>query len=272
MVADFHGSLTKEMVSHSYLKNGILKNIFSYLEKWINNRGDFSITSSWENSEEIRNMRRDKNIETVLDGVNMDSYANLPAREECRNKFGIPRNRTVIIYTGALMPNKGIEYLLEAIPLVLQSYPDACFVLAGFPIEWIREYLKIRQLELNAMLVYPLDYFELPILLRAGDIGVDPKNSFTRQASGKILQYMAAGLPVVCFDRKNNREYLGEGAYYSSEISAQGIAKGIICFLSNPTDAKAKGEANHKRAKEFSWEKSGRKLGEIYERVMGLWC
>lgn len=267
LVADFHGSLTKEMVSHSYLRNGILKKIFRRLEKWINNLGDFAVTSSWENSEEILGMRQDKNIETVLDGVNLNSYAALSTRDQCRNKFGIPPDKTVIIYTGALMPNKGIEYLLKAIPLVIQSYPDACFVLAGFPIEWVREYIKVYELEKNVILVHPLNYFDLPSILHASDIGVDPKDSSTRQASGKILQYMAAGLPVVCFDRKNNREYLGEGAYYSAEISPEGIAKGIVYFLSNPTDARMKGEINHKRAGEFSWEKAGRKIEEVYGKV-----
>ncbi len=269
LVVDLHGSLTREMVSHSYLRNGILKKIFRALEKWINNRGDFAVTSSWENSREMSGMRRDKNIETVLDGVNLNSYAALPAREECRKKFGIPPDKSVILYTGALMPNKGIEYLLQAIPLALLSCSHAHFVLAGFPVEWLREYVRAHRLGRNVTLVYPLNYFDLPSLLRAGDISVDPKDSSTRQASGKILQYMAAGLPVVCFDRMNNREYLGEGAYYSAEISPEGIARGIIYFLSNPEEAKRRGETNRARAKEFSWEKAGRRIEEVYGRIIG---
>lgn len=268
LVADFHGSLTKEMVSHSYLRNGILKKIFRRLETWINNLGDFAITSSWENSEEILGMRQDKHIETVLDGVNMNSYAEHYSKETCRKKFSIPLDKSVIIYTGALMPNKGIEYLLGAIPLVLSSRSDAHFVLAGFPIEWLREYVRVHRLERNVTLVHPLNYFDLPSVLAAGDVAVDPKDSSTRQASGKILQYMAAGLPVVCFNRMNNREYLGEGAYYSAEISSEGIARGIVYFLSNPDEIKRRGSISRKRAEEFSWEKAGRKIEEVYGRVM----
>src|SRR6185369_13458476 len=34
LVADFHGSLTNEMVSHSYLNGGLLKKAFLFIEKW----------------------------------------------------------------------------------------------------------------------------------------------------------------------------------------------------------------------------------------------
>jgi len=32
LVGDFHGSLTKEMISHAYLKTGILNKLFSWIE------------------------------------------------------------------------------------------------------------------------------------------------------------------------------------------------------------------------------------------------
>lgn len=267
LVADFHGSLTKEMISHDYLKGGVLKKIFPVFEKFIDNLGDFAITSSWENTEEIKKIRRDGKVETVLDGVNLDHYLKLPEKSEAKKETELPSDKIVVTYTGALVMNKGIRYLLEAIPLVLNFSQDVFFVIAGFPIEGARRYVKENKLEEHVRLINPLNYFDLPKILAASDIGIDPKDSSTCQASGKILQYMAAGLPVVCFDRANNRKYLGEGARYASGISSGGIAREILHFLKNREEISEKGKIAKERAKNFGWDRSGKKIEEIYGKL-----
>ena len=128
----------------------------------------------------------------------------------------------VVIYTGALIPNKGITFFLDAIPLVAEKNKQVHFVIAGFPIDKITSYLETDIFRTRVTLVSPLSYFVLPEILVLADIGVDPKEAEVKQASGKLLQYMGAGLPIVCFDTKNNREYLGEGGVYAQSISAFG--------------------------------------------------
>ena len=58
LVADFHGSLTKEMVSHDYLKATGLQRLFQVVEHWIDNLGDAAVASSWDNAEGINRVRR----------------------------------------------------------------------------------------------------------------------------------------------------------------------------------------------------------------------
>ncbi len=267
LVADFHGSLTAEMVSHGYLEGGILQSVFRFIEKIVDNLGNYAITSSAENTEDISRVRRDGKIATVLDGVNLERYGDLPSKEKLRRELELPLDKTIVTYTGALVPNKGIQYLLDAIPLVLKSEGNVYFVIAGFPIEHIKEYVKVKNLEKSIRLINPLDYFDLPKVLGASDIAVDPKDSTVRQASGKILQYMAASLPIVCFDRINNRHYLGEGAYFSKDISSYGIAEGTLYFIKNPSEIKHKGEINRKRSQNFSWGAAARKIDEIYREI-----
>jgi glycosyltransferase involved in cell wall biosynthesis len=264
LVADFHGSLTKEMVSHSYLQTGLLKAIFSFGEKFINNLGDVAITSSQENTQEIMVSRKDKKVKTVLDGANPDHYADLPDKKELRREFELPEEKTIVTYTGAMMLNKGIRYLLEAIPQVLVQNKNVFFIIAGFPAEEVLKFVQENNLRNDVRVISPLSYFEMPKILLASDIAIDPKDSSTRQASGKILQYMAAGLPVVCFDRQNNRTYLGEGGRFAKDISAQGLAEAILSLAGNEKDLKEKGAINKERVKDFSWEKSAQKIEELY--------
>lgn len=264
LVADFHGSLTKEMVSHSYLNGGPLKKIFCGIEKWIDNLGDSAITSSEENTKEIADFRKNHDVTTVLDGANLAHYENLPSKVELKKEFELPLDKVIVTYTGALMFNKGIEHLLEAISKVLSVNKNVFFVVAGFPAEEVLKFVEKNNLGEHVRVISPLNYFDLPKLLMASDIGIDPKDSSTRQASGKILQYMASGLPVACFDRANNRTYLEDGGQYSSEISSQGLTESILSLVNNPQEMAIKGQFNRKQIKKFSWDISAEKIEGIY--------
>jgi glycosyltransferase involved in cell wall biosynthesis len=103
------------------------------------------------------------------------------------------------------------------------------------------------------------------------DIGIDPKEEGVGQASGKMLQYMGAGLPVVCFDTENNREYLAEGGEYARIISSVGLSDATLRLLRDPELRRRKGEANRIRARErFSWDRTGDVLADVYTKVMAL--
>ncbi len=52
-----------------------------------------------------------------------------------------------------------------------------------------------------------IPYDRAPEYLAFGDVAVAPKLSAT-EGSGKILNYMAMGLPVVAYDTPVSREYL----------------------------------------------------------------
>ncbi len=264
LIADFQGSLTKEMVSHSYLGGGLLKNIFFRIEKFIDNLGEAAISSSDENTKDMLRLRLDRKVDTVLDGANLSQFENLANKEQLKKEFEFPLDKTIITYTGALMGSKGIQYLLEAIPIVLKKNANTFFILAGFPAQQAEEFVAENKLEEFVRIISPLNYFDLPKLLVASDIGVDPKDSTTGQASGKILGYMAAGLPVVCFDRENNRKYLGEGGQYAKEIAANDLAQAIIMLILDPQRMQLKGQFNKKQVEKFSWDISAKKIARIY--------
>lgn len=266
LVSDFHGSLTKEMVTHAYLKaTGLLK-VFRKIERIIDNMGDQAVASSWANTEEIKKIRRKHDVVTVLDGVSVARYAALPSRTELRKKYGVPADKVVITYAGALIANKGVEYLLRAIPRVLEKRAEAHFVIAGFPWNEVEHFFRGKLWLDRVTIITPLPYFNLPEILTLSDIGVDPKvPALTAQASGKMLQYMGAGLPVVCFDAPNNREYAAEGAEYVKEVSEEGIASALVRLIDNQAVREQKGRSNRVRAAEkFSWEKTAEQLEEIY--------
>lgn len=267
LVADFHGSLTQEMLSHGYLKRG-LKSVFRWVEEIIDRMGDYAIASSWEGAQEIKKIRQDGKVEVVLDGTNTASFKNKISKEKLREEMEIPQCDLVVGYTGGLVSNKGIDYFLDAIKLVLAQGKNIFFMIGGFPATYVQNFIRNFNLEKNVRLVSPLDYFELPNFLAVCDVAVDPKDADTKQASGKMLNYMGAGLPIVCFDTINNRNYLGKGGNYCKDLSGESLSKEILILADNPQEIAMKGEINAQSAKNFSWEKSANKINSIYDLLL----
>ncbi len=270
LVADFHGSLTKEMVSHAYLRTGLLRRLFEWVESVVDDLGDIAVTSSWKNTKEIAAIRKKNEPITVPDGVGTDEAESIDfPRPALRRKYGIPEDSLVVTYTGALVANKGIQHFLSAIPLILAGDPRAHIVIAGFPWNEVAAYFEGKPWMDRVTPITPLPYFSLREILAMSDVGIDPKEEGVGQASGKMLQYMGAGLPVVCFDTENNREYLSDGGEYARVVSSVGLSDATLRLLRDPELRRRKGEANRVRAAErFSWDKTGEKLEEVYQSAL----
>jgi len=99
-----------------------------------------------------------------------------------------------------------------------------------------------------------------------GDVALEPKESDSGEASGKLLHYMAAGLPVVCFDTENNRNFLREPGFYAPEISADSFARTILAALDDQ-DAAARGEQGREHIRRtYAMTAVGQRLAAIYKQ------
>ncbi|QQR78057.1 MAG: glycosyltransferase family 4 protein [Candidatus Moraniibacteriota bacterium] len=272
LVGDFHGSLTKEMVSHAYLRAGLLRRLFEWVERVVDDLGDQAVTSSWRNTREIAALRKKSTPITVPDGVGTDDEASIEfPRAALRHKYGISEDALVVTYTGALVANKGIRHFVNAIPAILAGDPRAHVVVAGFPWNEVAPYFEGKHWMDRVTPITPLPYFSLREILAMSDVGIDPKEEGVGQASGKMLQYMGAGLPVACFDTENNREYLADGGEYARDLSGSGLAAAVLRLLRDPELRRRKGVANQARAKEkFSWDRAGEILEGVYRKTLSI--
>ena len=72
----------------------------------------------------------------------------------------------MVLYTGALLKSKGIDYLWQAIPHVLQKRPDCLFVIVGYPVEESKKTVETWESATRCIFVGQVDYFQIgPISL-----------------------------------------------------------------------------------------------------------
>jgi glycosyltransferase involved in cell wall biosynthesis len=267
VVSDFHGSLVGEMRSHGYLSVPPFGTIFRFIERKVNAMGDRAIVSSEENMEIIRMAREDKTAAHVYDGVSLDVYDRLMSSKSAyRSKYQVPENAFVVVYTGALIENKGIENVLRVIPNIIIRMPDVHFVIGGYPDTWVRRFVEEQDLSKHVTIISPLNYFDLAEVNYMADVAIDPKEATVRQASGKLLQYMAAHTGIICADRPTNKNYLRtESAIFLPEVTPENIATAVERFYVDRAYLEHCAQNAYEDVQSFDWRVIGAKIAEVYE-------
>jgi glycosyltransferase involved in cell wall biosynthesis len=98
----------------------------------------------------------------------------------------------------------------------------------------------------------------------AGDAAAAPKQSAT-EANGKILNYMAMGLPTVCIDTPLNRALLGPLGRYVPPGDARALARELDRALEEPAAHRA--ALRERVATHFAWDQQVTAIEHIYDRL-----
>ena len=173
------------------------------------------------------------------------------------------------MFLGVLTPYQGVDALLDAVPLLAERVPDVHVLMMGYPNEE-RYRARVRDRGLDHLVTLPgrIPYQEAAKWLALGDVAVSAKQSLT-EANGKLLNYMACGLPVVATDTPVNRELLGPDGVFAPVEDIGALASALAGLLTSPSRRLALGEAMRSRAEaEFAWPAIGRRLAAIYHEIV----
>lgn len=117
------------------------------------------------------------------------------ARQRLRHSLGVPPQGLLLLSVGRLVPQKGHGCLVEAAARVHARFPQAVFVLAGDGPERPALRARIEKLGLNKVVHLAGSRSDIPALLQAADLFVQP--SLSEGLPVALLEAMAYGLPVV---------------------------------------------------------------------------
>lgn len=139
-----------------------------------------------------------RKLVTIPNGIDRSRYAVALDRAQARRALGIAAEAPVIALAARLTEQKGLAYLLRALPAVIARHPDVVLLVAGDGP--LRPALEAQAAELG---VAPHVRFlgmrdDIAALLRACDVYALP--SVWEGLPMAILEAMAAGLPVVGSD------------------------------------------------------------------------
>lgn len=277
LVLDFQGSMTGEMVDHRFLNPvGPFYRPARWLEEQIVQLPSAIITSSRHARALLSNDFHcaPQRIFAVPDCVDAEFFTPDQPEQALRNlraRLHISPERQVVVYLGLLAAWQGTGLLLRAAKELIARRPGVHFLIMGFPaVDTYRH--QAQQLGLGDHVTFTgkIPYEQAPSFLALGDIAVAPKTSAT-EGSGKLLNYMAMGLPTVAFDAPVGREYLADLGVYAQERDVTSLAGAMDTLLSEPERGRMLGEALRQRAiQHYSWHHAGERIMGIYDRVSAV--
>ena len=276
LILDYQGSLTSEMVDHRFLSpDGPGVPLFGAIERVVEAAADRIVTSSTFAGRQLaaRKSWPPERIVSVPDGVDVSRFRPRGAEDGAeltalRQRLGIPPNRLVIGYLGLLAEYQGTGDLIRAAREVVDAEPGTHFLIMGYPNA--AEYERAAGhagLAGHVTFTGRVPYAQAPTHLRLCDLAVAPKRSKT-EGNGKVLNYMAAGLPTVAYAGGVAAEFLGPEARLAERGSVPALAGEILRLVRDADARRAYGERLRARAEhQFSWQRQIDKILDVYASV-----
>jgi phosphatidylinositol alpha-1,6-mannosyltransferase len=189
-----------------------------------------------------------------------------------RSELGIA-DKEVIVSVGRLVPRKGQDILIKAMPKILKSREQAHLLLVGSgPYRRKLENLIVDlNLQNHVTFTGRVQYQDLPAYLSAGDIFAMPARSrfFGLEVEGLGIVYLEAsscGLPVLAGDSGGAPDAVDQGVtgLVVNGLDVDQVALGVIQLLSG--DRKAMGRAGREFVvNNWDWSIWAKRFNELLE-------
>jgi glycosyltransferase involved in cell wall biosynthesis len=209
-------------------------------------------------------------IHIVHNGVNyheFDGYVN-PA--EVKGRYGIAPMTSTVFSPGRMTLQKGMDMLVEAVPMVLATYPDTKFIISGGGPEKDKVVRRAYEVGAGHAIVFleTLPRWQYIDLMRAVDIVAVPSRN--EPFGIVVLEAWAAGKPVVATLAGGPREFIWHDVNgFLVNTDSGGLAHGIGSLLADHDHCRALG-INGRRAVEdkYNWDTIGAYTEGVYNAAL----
>lgn len=189
--------------------------------------------------------------------------------------------KPVILTFGLLSPNKGIEFVIDAMPAILESSPDAVYVVLGATHpnlvqqegEAYRESLqtRARDLAVDNHVVFIDQFVDQPTLLEyisMCDVYVTPYLNEAQMTSGTLAYSYGSGKAVVSTPYWHARELLDEGRGILVPFAdAQAIATAVAGLLTNDVRRHAMRKRAYATSRLMTWAQTAKRYRIVLDEA-----
>jgi len=213
----------------------------------------------------------EERVEVIYNGVAPAQAVAGGETQKCRVELGISGRCPVLGVVGSLYPVKGHRFLLEAMPEVIQRWPQAVLLMIGRG--ELEPALKeqAERLGIGRNVKFLGMRQDIPRLLSVVDLVILP--SISEGLSLALLEAMAFGKPVVATRVGGNPELIDDGrtGLLVQPEDARDLAAGILRLLSNPGMMREFGRQGAERVRKcFSLGNIADRYQDLYARLLSV--
>jgi len=200
------------------------------------------------------------------------------------NKTKDLKGKTVLLTFGLLSPNKGIEYTINALPKIIDKYPDLIFVLVGKTHpgvvkkegEKYRNFLKkrISKLKLEKNVIFYDQYCslkELLIYLKMTDIYISSSLDPNQSVSGTVSYAIGAGRPVISTKNEYAKFIINDSNGILVPFKdSESISNAVLKLLEDKDLCKKMSISAYKNSRIMIWPNVSRAYFNLYNNFLAL--
>lgn len=197
-----------------------------------------------------------------------------------KDQFGV-EGRLVALTFGLLSPNKGIEYMLRAMPEILKSFPDFVYIVLGATHPSLvrdqgeRYRLSLERLARNLGIGKHVIFYnrfvelkELTDFIRAADIYVTPYLNAAQITSGTLAYSFGCGKAIISTPYWHAEELLADGRGIIVPFAdSKALAKEICGLLQDEPRRTAMCKQAYRLGRDMIWMQSAFRYMEVFQRT-----
>ena len=205
---------------------------------------------------------------TIYNGIDLSIFTDFDraaARSAVRQELGIPQDARVLITVAVLRPEKGIEYMLRALPSILAVEPNAWYLIVGDGPRRSELLAEVERCGIQGRAIFAGMRSDIPRILAAGDLFVLP--SLTEALPTVLAEAMAARLPIVASAVGGVAEMVVDGGNgrLVEPRDVEALSRACRDLLSDPAILRSMGEKGWEIANQkFSVQQEVVHLKDLY--------
>lgn len=195
------------------------------------------------------------NIQIIPMGIHSHIFNTIPPQENIQKKYAT--NRPLILFVGRLSQEKGLEYLINALPAVKRVFPQLSLMIIGdgplkAELQKLSSELKLSN---NIIWVGHVAHEQLADFYKSADVLVGPS---LREGLGLVFaEALACHCPVIASDLKSIQDIIkNEATGFTVEAAdSRKLAEKIIYVLQNKDKvSKITGAGQREVFANFDWK------------------
>jgi len=249
--------------------------ICGLIERLLIKRAGKVVTVNSMYAKELSRRYRIKKPEVVM---NCPKYQRSPSlskldKERFKKSLNIPENSRIILYQGRYELGRGLEELIESAQYLI----DATILLRGYGINETHLRLQVERSGFTDKVKFlrPVSMRELVASAAIADIGVIPYRNYSLgyyyASPNKLFEYMMAGLSLAVSNLPVMEKIVKEtetGVCFNPD-DPEDIARKLNRLIRDRTFLqKCRNNALFYAQKVYNWENEGKKLINLYHKIL----
>lgn len=210
----------------------------------------------------------------VPGAVALDQGGGSEPAPDLRERCGLPPDTPLLVYSGAMAVQRGVDTVVEALPLLPGVH--LALVVADPDAAYVRQVVARAARHGVGDRVHVLPYVphrQLVAFLAAADIGLIPLHHWPNHEIAlitKFFEYAHARLPIVVSDVRTMADTVratGQGEVFRARDAAD-LARAVRAVLADPARYRAAYEGPDSPLPGWTWGAQAERLDALYRRLL----